>query len=354
MAYFTNALSAARGSGLSAEKLKNEYDFLKYISMLKGFAQRYCVMIAASDTPYGPTFTREMLRSLMDIGLEVNLYGKYRCAYAALIDGGKLIFEQIQPDAPENPKGIIKINGKNYSQNLRGLNFVVYDKVTKSVIDSVNFDVFSDTVSGNRPLEAKNDIRKFCEKHPEVSVICFNRPKFPEKPLTLGEKFIIENNIKYGQQIILKNLNKHVFTLNQYFDEEGLVEVLSTPKSYHDVRGVRHFEDQHGRYVNILGGHRVTTYQPEQHCRTVYLVGGCMVFGVGTDDNRTIASYLQKLLNQNIPECKVTVQNYGFYLCEADRRSNEQMVILNALPVKTGDIVLYNLREDVIFDGSKC
>lgn len=44
-------LAAACGKGLSAEKLKIETDLENYLKILKGFAQRYCVMVVACDTP---------------------------------------------------------------------------------------------------------------------------------------------------------------------------------------------------------------------------------------------------------------------------------------------------------------
>lgn len=370
MAHFTNALSMARGNGLSAKKLKSETDFKQYLKLLKGFAQRYCVMIVANNTPYGPNFTKEMGALLMSIGLGVNLYGKYRCAYAALIDAGKLIFEQIQLNTQEivktkidldeneiellsigfdatglKPIGSIKINGEEYSPNNRGLNFVVYDKVTGNIIDSVNFDTFSNEITGSRLSDVPNAIYEFCEKHPGVLVVYYNRPKFPSEPITQGEHFIVSNKITWAHHVILNNLDKHIFALNQYYDEKGLIEVLSVPKSYHDTHGIRHFEDRCGRYVNIVGGHRITAYQPEQYSQTLYLAGGCTVFGIGTDDNRTLASYLQNLFNTNMPERGIKVQNYGFYLCEGDRKGNEELTILNALPVKAGDIVLLEAEE---------
>ena len=44
---------------LSPEKLRTETDFLKYMKLLKGFAQKYCVMIVVKDTPVGPATTRD-------------------------------------------------------------------------------------------------------------------------------------------------------------------------------------------------------------------------------------------------------------------------------------------------------
>lgn len=44
----------------------------------------------------------------------------------------------------------IKINGKEYSTNLCGLNFVVFDNSTNLVIDSVNFNTSVPGATGYR------------------------------------------------------------------------------------------------------------------------------------------------------------------------------------------------------------
>lgn len=115
---------------------------------------------------------------------------------------------------------------------------------------------------------------------------------------------------------------------------------MSVPKSYHDINGVRRFEDVYGKCVNIADGHRVTNGQPENYKRTVFIVGGCNVFGIGVSDGGTIASYLQNLFNEFELEQKFIVQNYGFYLSEVDAATGEQIAILNSLPVRKGDVVL--------------
>ena len=358
-------LSAAKGDGLSVEKLKKEHNFFEYIKMLKKFAKRYIVIMAASDTPCGVAYTKEVSKQLMDIGLEVDLAGRFRYAYGALIDAGVLVFEEIGAtiediveyetnldeneikissvcfNAPKSNMGLIAINGKNYSPSMRGLNFVVYDKVTKFVLDAVNFDTYSDNFPCHRPSEITEGVQNFCEKHPDVTFVCFNRPGFPQENLTENERFIVANAI--GRATILNNLDKPVFAIQRYYDRDGIVEVLNAPKSYHDVNGVRRFEDICGRYVNTAGGHRITTNQPLHHQRTIFVLGGCHIFGVGASDEHTIASFLQKLFNQNLPEQGIIVQNYGFYLMEmGDAQTGEELSILESLPVKSGDIVLWN------------
>lgn len=350
------------------EELRTEADFLKYMRLLKGFAKKYCVIIVARDTPVGPSTTREMTSALMGIGLQINLYGKYRCAYAALIDAGQIVFEELRPSIVEKKvtlgrneielvsigfnagsrRGLIRIDGKECSLNRRGLNIVVYDKATGAVLDSTNFDTFlNDSLRFFANIDART-LKKFAETHPGVSVICAQFPLFPENPVTPGERFIKKNTIT--MDIILRNPYHHIFTLNQYFDEAGITEVLSTPKSYLDWNGVRRFEDKRGEYVNISGGHRDTAFQPEQFQRTIFLFGGCTVFGVGVDDNRTVASYLQMQCNKNMPESGIIVQNYGQFLFGKERDSEENSKIINAFPAKSGDIVIYLLQSS--FSGS--
>lgn len=141
---------------------------------------------------------------------------------------------------------------------------------------------------------------------------------------------------------ILQNLHQHISVLNTYFDEAGIAEVLSVPRSYFDLNGVRRFEDAHGKYINISGGHRETAYQPETFQRTIFLVGGCGVSGIGTDDRRTTASYLQEQCNRHVPDAGYIVQNYGYYLAGEDIKDGEIIGILNSLPVKPGDVVVFD------------
>ena len=344
--------------------LRTETDFIKYITILRELAKRYCIMVVSADTPCGPFFTKEIARMYMDIGFEIDLHDKFRCSYAGILDAGKVIFEEVSAsemvqksikldncevevvsvgfNAPHTIDGIVKINGKRHSVGGRGLSFVVYDKDNNNVVDTVRFDTYSQNFVCYRPSQIKEGLEKYISEHPDVTLLGFNWPAFPKNNLTANEKFILKHTVSRG--LILENLDKPVFAINKYYNTEDIVEVLNAPKSYHDVCGVRRFEDTYGKRVNIRGGHRVTVNQPENYMRTIFIVGGCSVFGVGAADKHTIASFLQDLLNDIFPEQKICVQNYGFYLAELqDARSNEELKILNALPVKKGDIILWGL-----------
>lgn len=132
------------------------------------------MMIVTRFTPVGPDTTREMANALMEMGLRVDLYEKYNCAYAAMIDAGDIIFEELRSDSEEaisreliigsknvkfvsvgsrerTQKGLILIDGKNYSLNRKGLNIVVYDKTAEVVLDTSNFDISSPEASHFSP-----------------------------------------------------------------------------------------------------------------------------------------------------------------------------------------------------------
>lgn len=280
------------------------------MELLKKFAEKYCVMIAMFDTFVGSVVTQET-SALMRMGLmRIDFYGKSRFAYAAMIDEGQIIFEELKDDRVEtkttvgksevelisasnstnDPKGLVLIDGKDHSLNMRGLNIVVFDKSKRTILDTTNFDIFAANVPRVFTNEEVQALREFSETHPDVSVICVRSPTSPlyfSAPITPGERFIREKGLFYG------NAAPDVFVLNQYFDKAGVAEVLSTPKSYSDWNGIRRFEDKRGKHVNISGGHWETAYQPGRFQRTIFMLSNCHVFGIGTDDSRTIESYLQ-------------------------------------------------------------
>lgn len=358
-----SALEAAKGKGISSSQLKKVCDFVEYLEMVRLFSKRYTLFIAVNDTPCGPNFTEELAFKIMKLGLKENLYQKFRHSYVAVIDSGDLLFEKLSPTIYESVEyncvlnnvelnivsggfnsdkksiALVNINGKNHSINKRGLNFVVYDKVTGEVLDAVNFDTFNSNCKYYRPDDLREGILEYKNSHPNISLLHLVQPLFPKDNLSEYENFIKVNSMNFF--MILQNLDKPIFSLNQYLKtKEEIIEVLTPPKSYHNVHGVRQFEDVRGKCVNTCGGIRVTVAQPAEYKRSVFIVGGCSVFGVGATDKGTIASHLQELFTRLLPDEQIIVHNYGYYLCEIDATSNEELAILNSLPVKPGDIVI--------------
>lgn len=94
-------------------------------------------------------------------------------------------------------------------------------------------------------------------------------------------------------------------------------------------------------YVNVQGGIRYTHGCPEEYVRTVHILGHCVAFGYGVDDNRTIASQLQKLLNA-LPNkySRIRVVNHGVWGSMYDNPL-QQYHKLCSLNLGDGDIVAF-------------
>ena len=350
----------ARGIGLSVERLKEEHDFRNYLKLLQGFSKRYCVVVAAMDTPWGPDFNEELTGELRKIGLEVNLYGAFRMAYIGVINAGEKVFEDISKDPIERTIEVdghrfdllsvgfdmersngarIIIDGKGARSMGRGLTFFVYDLVTGTILDDVSFDTFVPSFPCKRMEEEDGIIQEFLKRNPGVSICCFGTLPFPTQNLTPNEEFIRKNAISRAH--VVNMINEFSSALENYYPKSAIPGLFTVPGSYHGADGVRRFEDMHDEHLNIAGGHRITTDQPSKRGRTVFMVGGCRVFGIGVYDEHTIASELQRLFNQKYPEENVVVQNYGYFLAETDSQRGEELAVIRSLPVKPGDIVLY-------------
>lgn len=137
----------------------SEYNIFEYINDLVEQKENLVIAVAAKDTP-GMSFTLELCAQLKKLGLSADFMNAHWCGYIALIYKGVTIKEECKYEekltyefsegnltvsinsAPLHKGNVASIvfNGKEYSVNMRGLNFVVYDVIQKYVTDAVNFD----------------------------------------------------------------------------------------------------------------------------------------------------------------------------------------------------------------------
>lgn len=345
----------------SSEEFRAETEFSRYLDLLLQAAEDgYTIIITSRDTPCGSRrFTEELGERLRLLGLSVNLWNKWRASYCAVIDDGYKVDEKISDthsvsirctlrnteifvksagmqkvDSPRMCS--VMIDGRERQVGHRGLFFVIYDKESGNVVDSVNFDTYSDNLLAYR-AGIRTDLQEFMASIPGVIFVNVRYPLFPEKNLSEEEKWILKERIHYTtfyqNPLLSPSLTKHIK------EPAGILEVLTLPKSYVGVDGARHFEDYKGKYLNTVNGHRRTFWQPKDFKRVVYIVGGCSILGIGVRDEGTLASQLQKLLNVYAPEESFLVENYGFALDGMDWQK-EVLAILKALPLKSGDIVI--------------
>lgn len=137
-------------------ELSQETDIYNYLDKLNN--PNYIVILSAKDA-FTSSLNEDILNKLKAIGVKSDIKDKYRWSYISVLDNNKPIYEKVE-NAPLEyktkindikveiiSKGLnvgnnssIKINGKEYSKNKRGLNIVVYDKLLQEVADSVSFD----------------------------------------------------------------------------------------------------------------------------------------------------------------------------------------------------------------------
>ncbi len=94
--------------------------------------------------------------------------------------------------------------------------------------------------------------------------------------------------------------------------------------------------DFQSELLNVIGGFRVTAFQPEWYEHRIYIFGGSTVFSIETPDAYTIPSFLQKNLNEaGLDHYRVESRGIpGGY-------SREELAALQDMDIQPGDIVIF-------------
>ncbi len=351
------------------DSLKNEDDFLQYVEKLQWISKEHCIIIFSINTPSGSSdFTYSVAQEICKLGTGINLADKFRASYAAIIDSGKLMAENICRGKTleinstiENMNVSVKSIGfectdSNYrhsgasisfgdeevilkpSEKLhgtRGIAFIVYNRAKQEMIDFTLFDTYTPGLPCKRGRSKKID--DIMAQNPGVVFMGIFLPKFPETNLTENEKFILSNSINYAAVCRNPDLAS---AIKQYIpDVNDISEVLKPSNSYIGIDGARHYEDYNGKHLNIINGHRLTIGQPLKPKRTIYVMGECIIFGAGARDEGTYSSQLQLLLNKYAAEKGFIVENYGMFL-DGLNAEEEMINLFNTFPLKAGDIVI--------------
>ena len=141
-------------------KLEN-YDYVTLQEYLQMIDNDRCIVFISVKDDAATMFNNGMKVAMAELGLQIDITGRYRYSYCAIVDEGTVIYENLNEDLIEisgkykeidysiksagfscgNLSSIV-INGKDYSRNMRGINIVIYDKECKKVIDAINFDTW--------------------------------------------------------------------------------------------------------------------------------------------------------------------------------------------------------------------
>lgn len=148
-------------SNIRPVSLKDMTFLDEYLSRLKDSGYTVFLSVRDEGSRYITPERQDLLKKL---GAALDLRGKWRKSYYAVVKNGVLIAEQLgdglisacgtleggasysiksQGWNAGNSVSSIVINGKELSKNRRGLNIVVYDEAAGMVVDSVCFDTFA-------------------------------------------------------------------------------------------------------------------------------------------------------------------------------------------------------------------
>lgn len=147
-------------------KMRHCEVYSKYISMLYKYRKSLVVFITSKDAHIDFMNSRDL--EMEQFQIKTDLQHTFRHSWLCVIDGGNLIKELSSKDqqvtaeyewdgnsslltsagynvnkSDKTPVSI-KINDEEFCVNLRGLNFVVWDKEKNCILDSVCFDTFLD------------------------------------------------------------------------------------------------------------------------------------------------------------------------------------------------------------------
>lgn len=122
------------------------------------------------------------------------------------------------------------------------------------------------------------------------------------------------------------------------------------PAVIEPVPGSARHADARGAFLNVRNGIRATSDGPLRWDNSIYLFGGCTLFGYVVDDANTIPSHLQRVLNRRVSERSWRVVNYGTW----GGNFEHSHLRLGDIAFREGDIVLVNHAMGNRLDDSLC
>ena len=275
------------------------------------------------------------------------------------------IYVQFKYDTRIVPKFAL-FNGKTGSGNwsvggmfatldfadINSLNFSDYDKVIFLILgrpkQKISNALYLDKITNDFISRAYLEIPvlHFMQRHPKVKLIVTN---FPQQPQIKDEEF---NKYLYDFSLpgkIDKSPNVHV---KNHFDKLGytneeVAKLIRMPLLKTNPDGSTSMEDDSNPLVRVKNNQRLTAYQPEKFVNKIHFVGTCHQYGVNAPFDKTIESYLQKMLNdKNLPyrvenesqRYYSRYQNFFFNLVKLDPKPNDIIfvVVNDILPITQG------------------
>lgn len=240
------------------EKIRRGVMLGKYLETISD--PRYSVLLAVRDEA-SAGLEKGTIQKLRQFGLEQTPAGRYRASYYAVIDRGNLQLEQITEAESSDmlqasgcladgtpfilqSAGLsagnyasIVVNGTEYAVNARGINFVVYDNLTKEVIDSVAFDTCAPELTAVRGIPKQEELEvdgsALCE--PVAEGVAWNAPDnliipegnvlhvgFPDLQSAKTLQIFLDADDTYQIQLCIQEHIQTLYTVSQDTEKKGM------------------------------------------------------------------------------------------------------------------------------------
>jgi [citrate (pro-3S)-lyase] ligase len=179
----------------------------------------------------------------------------------------------------------------------------------------------------------------FAESHPQVHVLVCNGVHVNElrgrgNGLSEHEETVENFQQRWRQHNADSNFADPVWK-PRGLSVEYVTDVAQVTNAERRPKGLLMLSNRTGQYLSVVNGFRTTTGTPESYHHTIWVFGSSRIFGGGTDDARTIPSYLQQFANS---------KNYSFRVVNCSNYSaladEQQFRLMEQLPIADGDIVI--------------
>ena len=176
----------------------------------------------------------------------------------------------------------------------------------------------------------------FLQRYPKVKLILTNFPSIYRYKGGAEFNSTLYNVPQFVERLLKDRSGNVKTSLDKFgYTNEQVLQISDTPKLKVNLDGSTvMIDDDTKPLLGIKNGKRMTAYQPDRYVNKIYFFGQCMYFGVYAPFDKTIESYLQKMLNEaNLP---YRVENESQFIFG---RTQDLFYNLNKLTPAPGDII---------------
>ena len=192
-----------------------------------------------------------------------------------------------------------------------------------------------------RRTYAEIPLLHFLQRHPQVKLFLTAYPSISHYKGGAEFNNQLPTVNEFNRQILNDKSGNVKTTLDKFgYTNEQVLEIASSPQVKINSDGTTMMlSDDTKPLQGIKDGKRMTAFQPETYRNKIYFFGQCIYYGVYTPFDKTLESYLQKMLNEN--NLPYRIENESQFLFG---RTQDILYNLNHLKPNTNDIIFVVLE----------